>query len=316
MSLQKATPLKVGLLIVALAYLLFNAHSLFNLSWVGEWNRIVTNNPTLSFEIYIEDITAAVGVAFRFAAGIIAVVAAIYYFSKGLPSTDKLYKILKVVIVFEAIYWFGLTTTAGVDIRNLAVSHHLTITSALNSLASTVIPDVVESIALPIILLVLAYKLNSNKVNQGIKWALIAGTLMIFTFWLTNSSIWIYTFLGYGTKALTNYTVNTIAFASTVIGLLALAIYSSWFTVKSRKVISLTEVHLKRVGVIITAFGLFFLWNYLTWIFFGGDYLWSSDQVWYAWFLGHNLDLWMLSLPLLGLPLLFSHKNKEEKPSP
>ncbi len=47
---------------------------------------------------------------------------------------------------------------------------------------------------------------------------------------------------------------------------------------------------------------MYFLWNYLTWIYFGGDAVWSY---WYAWFLGHNLDLWFLSLPLMGLPLLF-----------
>jgi hypothetical protein len=283
---------------------------LFNLNWVGEWNRITTNQ-TLQFEIYIEDVTAAVGVAFRFAAGIVAVVAALYYFSKGLPSINKVYKILRVIIVFEAIYWFGLATTAGVDIRNLVVSQHLTITSVLNSLARTIIPDVVESIALPIILLVLAYKLNPNKFNQVIKWTLATGTLLVFVFWLTNSSIWFYALQGYGAKVLTNYAANSIAFASTVVGLLSLVIYMIWFTVTSRKATVLTEIHLKRAGVAITAFGLFFLWNYLTWIFFGNNTLWSRNVVWYAWFLGHNLDLWMLSLPLLGLPLLFTNKKNE-----
>jgi hypothetical protein len=31
----------------------------------------------------------------------------------------------------------------------------------------------------------------------------------------------------------------------------------------------------------------------------------SNWNEWYAWILGHNLDLWMLSLPLVGIPLLF-----------
>ena len=66
------------------------------------------------------------------------------------------------------------------------------------------------------------------------------------------------------------------------------------------------ELKLKTIGAILIVFGLFFLWNYLTWIFFGG---WSS---WYAWFLGHNLDLWMLSLPLLGLPLLFANEFQQD----
>ena len=40
--------------------------------------------------------------------------------------------------------------------------------------------------------------------------------------------------------------------------------------------------------------------------------VWST---WYAWFLGHNLDLWFLSLPLVGLPLIFIFRRKEEQGS-
>ena len=158
--------------------------------------------------------------------------------------------------------------------------------------------------------MVLAYKLNPNKLNQAIKWSLITGTLLVFVFWLTNTGIWIDILTADRTKAITNYAVNTVAFASTVVGLLALGIYAAWLTISSRKANAINEVLVKRVGVAITALGLFFLWNYRTWIFFGGNYLWNSDQVWYAWFLGHNLDLWMLSLPLLGIPLLFFKENK------
>ena len=39
------------------------------------------------------------------------------------------------------------------------------------------------------------------------------------------------------------------------------------------------------------------------------DIKWSG---WYAWFLGHNMDLWALSLPLFGLPLLFHQKRFNE----
>jgi len=88
--------------------------------------------------------------------------------------------------------------------------------------------------------------------------------------------------------------------------LLALTLYSVYTTKKLSGTVSLQELNLKPVGVIILGLGLFFLWNYLTWIFFGGDHVWSS---WYAWLLGHNMDLWMLSLPLVGLPLLFNRRS-------
>ena len=99
------------------------------------------------------------------------------------------------------------------------------------------------------------------------------------------------------------YPQNLLSVALTTVGLLTLTIYSAYVTAKYAKTETLQELNLRPIGVITTGLGLFFLWNYLTWIFVGGDYLWSS---WFAWFLGHNLDLWMLSLPLLGLPMLFS----------
>jgi hypothetical protein len=298
---QKVTPLKAGLLIVALAYLLFNIHSLFNLNWWGEWDRI-TSNPTFQFYIFIEDIVAAVGMAFRFIAGIIAVAAAAYYFRKQMPSKNKLYNILKVILVCEAIYWFGLISTAGVEVYSFAQSNHASIIGALTSLMVGAIPTVMEAIVLPIVILVLALKLNPNKPDSTpIKWGLITGTICLFVFWLTNTSIWIsiVSFGGWG--GVTNYPVNTISFILTVFGLLALAIYTAGYTATFSRA-KTPALSIKTLGFIITAIGMFFFWEYLSWIFFGGDYLWSN---WYAWFLGHNLDLWMLSLPLVGLPLLF-----------
>ena len=314
MALQKVTPLKVGLLIVALAYFLFNLHSLFNLNWVGEWNRI-TDNPTLQFYIYIEDVVAAVGMVFRFIAGIIAVGAVAYYFRRGMPSKNRLYNILKVILIFEAIYWFGLIATSGVEVYSFVQVGHVSLSGALTSLMVGAIPSVMESIVLPIAIFVLALKLNPNKPsNIPIKWGLITGTICLFVFWLTNTSIWISIISSRfpGWSGVTNYPINTISFILTVFGLLALAIYAAGYTVAFSRAKTHT-LSIKTVGVIITSIGMFFLWEYLSWIFFGGDYLWSS---WYAWFLGHNLDLWMLSLPLLGLPLLFANKNNEENPSP
>lgn len=305
---QKYSALKVGLLIVALAYLLFNAHSLFNLNWWGEWDRISTDH-TWQFYIFIEDIFAGVGMLFRFLAGIIAVGAIAYYFRKALPSKARLYNILKFILVFESIYWFGLASTAGVEVYTFALGSHQSIVTALTSLMVGPIPTVMEAIVLPIIILVLVFKLNPNKpVNIPIKWCLITGTTMLFVFWLTNSSIWISILSFRGLIGITNYPINTVSFILTVFGLLALAIFSAGFTVAYSRAKTQT-LSVKTVGVIIVAIGMFFLWEYLSWVIFDvNNNLWGN---WYAWFLGHNLDLWMLALPLLGLPMLFYKESKQ-----
>lgn len=233
MAPQKVTPLKVGLLIVAFAYFLFNAHSLFNLNWVGEWNRFTNISASARFDVYITDVSAFAGIVPRFIAGIIAISSVIYYMVKGTPSINRIFNILKAILVLEAIYWFGLVTTAAVEIRSLIQGPlQPSIINALASVMSGALPNLVESVVLPIVLLILAFKLNPNKPSSAIKWALISGTLLVFVFWLTNMSIWIEMIQVYGTSALTNYTVNTVSFILTVFGLLAPAL-SGGFTIAS-----------------------------------------------------------------------------------
>ncbi|MGD0406989.1 MAG: hypothetical protein ABSB10_10120 [Candidatus Bathyarchaeia archaeon] len=302
-------PVKVGLLIVVASYFLFTAHELFTFQWIGEWN----NGGSFSFSILIEDIPATIGLIFRFIGSLIAIASVIFYFSKGLSPTARVFRILRWVLVFEGIYWLGLITTAAVSVQSLllTVSASPTMIGVLSLLVIGVIPSVVESIVLPITLFVFAFRLNPNKpMNKAIKWGFITGTMYIFVFWLTNTSMWVATVMQKGTGYLTSYPENLLSFILTTIGLLALAIYTAYFAKKSSG--ALQELNLKIIGVIITVLGLYFLWNYLAWIFFGGNYLWSD---WYAWFLGHNMDLWMLSLPLLGLPLLFTNRLSKENNS-
>ena len=307
------SPLKIGLFIVILSYFLFTLHATFTLSWIGEWNR----SGSFSFDIFAEDISGFIGLIFRFAASIIALSTIIFYFAKKNLSKPTAYKTLRWILVFEAIYWLGLLTTSVVSVQSLVQMglDNAQIMSLLRSMALGAIPLLVESIVLPISLFILASKLNTSKPAQkAIKWGLITGTIYIIVFWLTNTSMWFITLIyEKGNGYLTAYPQNMLSFILTTFGLLALTIYTAYFSKKSSGAKSLQELKLKTIGAIILALGMYFLWNYLTWIFFGGNYIWSD---WYAWFLGHNLDLWMLSLPLLGLPLLFTNNSREENSSP
>jgi hypothetical protein len=78
--------------------------------------------------------------------------------------------------------------------------------------------------------------------------------------------------------------------------------YAAYFAKKSIGTGSLAKLNLRTVGVIVTLVGLYFGLHYVMWIFLGSVGGWGS---WYAWILGHNLDLWAMSLPFVGLPLLF-----------
>jgi hypothetical protein len=306
------SPLKAGLFIVVLSYFLFALHDAFTLSWIGEWNRFFAGH--FIFEVYAEDIIGFVGTIFRFAAGIVAITVLIYYFAKKGISKPATFNALRLIVVFEGIYWaLAFLPTAYFETKDMFFTNmysHLSTMAFLNSFAINDLPVLVESIVLPIILFILTYKLNPNKPLKGaIRWGMVTGTFYIFLFWLLNTTIWISVVdePGKGIAYLTSTPQYLASFVLSAFGLLLLGIYSSGFAAKSRRAEILQELSLKTVGVIILALGIYFLWNYLTWIFFGG---WSN---WFAWFLGHNEDLWALALPLLGLPLLFANRPQKKE---
>jgi hypothetical protein len=309
-DLTSYSALKVGLLIVTASYFLFNLHSMFTLEWIGEWNRF---GGGFSLPVFIQDITNFVGIITRFIGGIIAIAAVLFYYKKGFPSRQKTYSILRWILILEAIYWLSLIPLAGIEVY-FAFTRYLNLStmSFLSNLAWTTIPGVVESIVPPVALLILTKKLNPNKPQtQAIKWAQITGITYVLVFWLTNTGAWMQAIDLKGIQYLTTYPQHALSLALTAVGLLALAIYAIYVTKKNKGAQTLQELNLRSVGVIITALGMYFLWNYLSWVFFNGG--WSS---WYAWFLGHNLDLWMLSLPLVGIALLFYKITTKQSAEP
>lgn len=309
MEQQKfVTPLKVGLLVVVISYFLFTLHATFTLEWLGEWDRIAGG--AFRTAILVEDVTAFICLLFRFAASIVALAAVTYYFVKKSISKPATYKILRVVLIFEAIYWLGLTATTFFTVAGFArVLSSQPIASVLGSLVLGVIPSVVEAIILPITLFILAFKLSPDKPLKGaIKWSLITGALYMLSFWLIYTSIWVGVISEKGMEYLTARPENVISFALTSVGLVGLAIYTAYSSKKLSRAATLQDLKLGTVGVIILALGTYFLWNYLSWVILAGNQ-WND---WYAMFLGHNLNLWMLSLPLVGLPLLFHRLTRSE----
>ncbi len=313
------TPLKVGLLAVVTAYFLFTFHGMFTLSWIGEWDRI--GGGSFGFVLLVEDISATIGLIFRFVASILAIAAVAYYLTKGM-SNAKAFKVLRWIMVFEGVYWFGLIATAGFDILFFGqlVLGNAPILAVLQNLSLTVIPNILEAIVLPIALFILALKLHPNKTLKGaIKWSLISATVMVAVFWLINTGIWVGVVFGSGfggpvkgPEYLFAHPEHLVSFITTAVGLAALTVYMAYFTKKSSQTETLQGLKRGPIGAIILALGLFFFWNYFSWAAFAGN-TWND---WYAWFLGHNMDLFLLSLPLVGLPLLFSAKKRQTAPAP
>jgi hypothetical protein len=310
------SPLKIGFLVVTVAYFLFTFRAMFTLSWIGEWESF---GGSLRLVILAEDISANIGIASRLVASAIALGGVILYFvRKGLP-IQKVKKLVRLVLIGEAIYWIGLLTTGVLSLSSTLgftiwrLNGHVSTLPIWTALLIYVIPLLIEAIVVPAVLFKLVYELNPNKpVKEAIKWGLIAGAVYILVFWLTSTSMWISTVMRRGIQYLTLYPENLSGFFLTSIGLLALTVFTVYFAKKSIGTENGDNLNIRTIGAIITALGLLNLWNYLNWILFGKDETWSY---WYLWFLG-NLNLWLLSIPLVGLPLLFEHKSPERRSRP
>ncbi len=307
------SPLEIGLLTVASIWFLFSFHELFKA--MININEFTSMTGPGAFWVMITDYSGAIGLIARTIAGIAAIVAIGMYIFRRLSSSSAV-KVVKLVLVFEAIYWLSLLLSGIWGMLPVGTggfgSTSSTVRFNLGFMIETGIPCLVESIAIPIALFKIVYELRpSRPMKNVIKWGLIAGTIYLLVFWLGNMGNWIYTiyYTGKGVSYMTGNAVNVLSFVLTTIGLLALTIYAAYFTKKSIGAQSIQELKLRTVGAIITLLGLYFLWNYLTWIYFGNNALWSQ---WFAWFLGHNMDLWALSLPLVGLPLLVKQKTQTE----
>jgi len=296
--------LQVGLLAVAATWLLFTWHEIIkSMLNVNEYATMPSSS-TATW-VLITDYSGAVGLIARGVISVAAVVALVLFFTNRLSQVSAV-KVLRWLLVGEAIYWLALFLSG--------VWGFLPTRGALNFgfLLETGLPCLVESIAIPAALFVLVYQLRPGKpARNAVNWGLVTGTIYVFVFWLGNTCNWLYVtmYTHKGWAYLTAHPELVVSFALTVVGLLVVAVYAAYFTRKSWNTESLQKLSMRGVGVIVTLVGLYYLWNYLTWIFWGSNALWSD---WFAWFLGHNMDLWALSLPLVGLPMLLSRRDKEK----
>jgi hypothetical protein len=318
---KSVSPLQIGLLTVTAIWFLFSFHELFKaMVNINEYLYFGGGQSAAAWWVMVTDYSGAVGLIARTAAGIVAVAAVALYLKKGIASGSTR-KVLQFILVAEAIYWLSLLLSGIWGLLPIEWAYGVGpgaptgLHWSAGFVIETGLPCIVESIMAPIVLLKLVYELRpSRPPKNAIKWALIAGFAYIFVFWLDNTGNWIYQAF-YSRKPieyLTTNPVNILNLILTTVGLLAIGIYAAYYAKKSAGTESIDKLKLRPLGAIITLVGLYFLWNYLTWIFFGNNALWSD---WFAWFLGHNMDLWVLAIPMVGLPLLLSQKPSEKTES-
>ena len=284
--------LKFGFLIVAITWLLFTAFHFLR----GAFNIYRDY-----FWISLTDTAGALGLSFRTMGALIAVLTILFFILKKDLKKPELFMSIRWILVGEIVCFlslipvviWGLSVVIGTESNIFG----------LGSFVESTLPVMIEAIGIPIVLSKLFLELNPNKPAKGaIKWGLISGVFYIFVFWINNTGNWMGAISRKGFEYVTAYPDHILSFGLTSIGLLLLALYGVYIIKDSTGANSLDELDLHKIGVLITGVGLYFMVNYVMWLFLGTDAKWST---WYAWFLGHNVELWLMSIPLIGIPLLF-----------
>lgn len=293
--------LRFGLFLVSISWL---SYMLYEFA-----NGIINRGPLTVFWILITDVPACIGIGFRAAAGFIALVTVLFYLIRRDLSKPEALMALRLIILLEAAYWFLSFFMSGIwGLAWFSSPYADAFGGALLMTIENTIPCFIQSIGLVAVLVKLFLELNPTKpAKNAIKWGLTAGAFYVFVFWLNNTGNWIAAIVEKGTGYVLLYPANLFSCLLAIVGLFLLAIYTAQFARKSVGAESLSEINLHTVGAIVTFVGLYFAVNYVMWILFDSVGGWGS---WYAWILGHNLDLWAMSLPLVGVPLLFRRRAK------
>ena len=291
-----ASSLKFGLLIVALTWFSFTGYQFLK----GAFNIFRGY-----FWVSLTDTAGVLGMGFRTMAGVIAFFTILFFVLRKDLKKPELFMSIRWVLLGEIVFFLSLIP---VVLWGLAVVFGIESSAfGLGSFVESTLPVMIEAIGIPIVLGKLFLELNPDKPARGaIRWGLISGVYVVFVLWINNTGNWIGAITRSGIEYVTAYPDHILSFGLTSIGLLALALYGVYYIRKSWDAGSLAELDMRGIGVLITGVGLYFLVNYVMWLFLGTDAKWST---WYAWFLGHNLELWMMSLPLVGVPLLFKNKS-------
>jgi hypothetical protein len=251
------------------------------------------------------------GLMTRTVAAVLAILTFAIYYKKGW--TPGVRKMVGAVITLEAVYLISIIPTAwiGPDVGDFTLIPEATI------------PSLFEAIFVPIPLIILAIRLRwPGKPGTALRWACISGVMYIFALWVRFTGQWVATiiqpelyttffggFPAHGIGYILNYPLNTLSFILTVVGLPLIAILLLVTSLPSIRNIG-ARLDMRRIGLILTLLGgyfmvVFFILNALP------EYV-GGRSIAAMFFAGHNVDLWMLALPIVGVPLMLSEKKDKK----
>ncbi len=284
---------------------------------------LVTKDPWWWIVLYYgsEGMGGSVSIVLRAFAGGFAVYAAFLYWRKKDVAMPAIRKNAARALLLEAGFFLALIPSVIAAFAYNLTNQYLFYfdhTPGLLLLYGTAIPCLAIVLVVPPLLLKLRSRIKNEAANEEIvRWSCLSGVAYLFVvFWFNYSMLWACvtvpyprTYQEYGFNFIFQPT-NFLSFALTVFGLFALAstMALTLFPAIKKQV---ARVKLTWVGVIMVAFGSYFVFNTL-YYFLTGTYS-AHPSVWYE-VIGplHNPNLWAIAFVFLGFPLIACGKRKNE----
>jgi hypothetical protein len=268
-----------------------------------------------------EGVSGSVAIISRAIAGVFAVYAAFLFWRKKDNTMPTIRKNASTALLLETVFFLALIPSIIAAIAYNLTSENLFYfghTPGILLLYGTAIPCLAIVLVVPPLLLKLRAAIKHEASNQEIiKWACLTGVGYLFVvFWFTYFMLWAGVTVPY-TRVYEQYGLtfvlqpaNLLSFSLTVFGLLALAIAALITTLPAIKK-QVTQPNLTRIGVILVAFGGYFIFN-LFYYYLTGGYP-AHPSVWYE-VIGplHNPNLWTIALVFLGVPVLIYSKLRKQ----
>ena len=254
--LSKDSGFKTALLIVALAYFLFNVYqaaltTVFVFQFPFTLNNFISNQ-TIAFNVpllLLQEIAGSIGVYLRLAAGILALQTVWLFTKQHNINLQKLNKIL----LLESLY-FLLLLPSGIN--------HI-VTSVTNPGGMFNIYTGISFVLQPLLIFPSMFMATRKQTqNIDLKWLSIAGTCYILALWVKHSLMWIYALVPYGNPQWTLIHYIGSANSTTTLLFAAITAAATYLMFKQNKTVNtkLTATTLTLVGSYFVIYVLVSLW--------------------------------------------------------
>ena len=297
---------KAGLFIVLCSWLAYTIYWLFKGS---NWGLQAS-----SLDLFAS-VVGTSGFAFRIGA-VLAAIFAMVSILRGY-AISRVLKFGGIALVLETIYFMTFIPSAvfGFLAAFELSDWHTLIAGGPWFIVETVVPTLVESIIMPVSLLKLRTKLTNPSSREGmVKWAYIVGMCYLIVFWLTYFTQWIATFMqpavyaslypGFGTEYVLNYPLNMFTFILTSVGFPLLMLFF-WRSSLPAMRDPTKSLNLRKLGITLNLLGFYFIAIIAIFRIFG---VVGGESIWILFFMFNNPDLWCVTLPVLGIPLILTRQ--------